>query len=136
MQKPLALPPGLRVRQALERVLRLPAVASKRYLTNKVQFAVSVPFPLLPRPWPPRGCGNSAGPREKRPCGPALLLPPPEACMPVMTPVPPPPWHPWPRPLANRNWFCRWTAPWAAWWPSSSVWEPCRPPWQMWLSWP
>ncbi|XP_022380344.1 phosphoribosylformylglycinamidine synthase [Enhydra lutris kenyoni] len=38
--KPLALPPGLRVRQALERVLRLPAVASKRYLTNKVDRSV------------------------------------------------------------------------------------------------
>lgn len=40
--QPLALPPGLSVRQALERVLRLPAVASKRYLTNKV-----LPAPLL-----------------------------------------------------------------------------------------
>uniref|UniRef100_A0A8C5LIX6 Phosphoribosylformylglycinamidine synthase n=1 Tax=Jaculus jaculus TaxID=51337 RepID=A0A8C5LIX6_JACJA len=39
--KPLALPPGLSVRQALERVLRLPAVASKRYLTNKVDRSVS-----------------------------------------------------------------------------------------------
>uniref|UniRef100_A0A7N9DC60 phosphoribosylformylglycinamidine synthase n=1 Tax=Macaca fascicularis TaxID=9541 RepID=A0A7N9DC60_MACFA len=38
--QPLALPPGLRVRQALERVLRLPAVASKRYLTNKVDRSV------------------------------------------------------------------------------------------------
>ncbi|XP_004604897.2 phosphoribosylformylglycinamidine synthase isoform X1 [Sorex araneus] len=36
----LALPPGLSVRQALERVLRLPAVASKRYLTNKVDRSV------------------------------------------------------------------------------------------------
>lgn len=34
--QPLALPPDLSVRQALDRVLRLPAVASKRYLTNKV----------------------------------------------------------------------------------------------------
>lgn len=34
--QPLALPPELSVRQALDRVLRLPAVASKRYLTNKV----------------------------------------------------------------------------------------------------
>ncbi|KAF3813549.1 hypothetical protein GH733_018702 [Mirounga leonina] len=40
MLKPLAFPPGLRVRQALERVLRLPAVASKRYLTNKVDRSV------------------------------------------------------------------------------------------------
>lgn len=36
MLQPLALPPELSVRQALNRVLRLPAVASKRYLTNKV----------------------------------------------------------------------------------------------------
>lgn len=36
MLQPLALPPDLSVGQALERVLRLPAVASKRYLTNKV----------------------------------------------------------------------------------------------------
>ncbi|XP_068262722.1 phosphoribosylformylglycinamidine synthase [Nyctibius grandis] len=39
--RPLALPPGLTVRQALERVLRLPAVASKRYLTNKVDRSVT-----------------------------------------------------------------------------------------------
>lgn len=32
----LVLPAGLTVRDALDRVLRLPAVASKRYLTNKV----------------------------------------------------------------------------------------------------
>ncbi|XP_008853975.1 phosphoribosylformylglycinamidine synthase [Nannospalax galili] len=38
--QPLALPLGLSVRQALERVLRLPAVASKRYLTNKVDRSV------------------------------------------------------------------------------------------------
>lgn len=37
--QPLALPPELSVRQALDRVLRLPAVASKRYLTNKVLLA-------------------------------------------------------------------------------------------------
>lgn len=75
MLKPLALPPGLRVRPALERVLRLPAVASKRYLTNKVlptallRPAALCPFPLLTRPWPPppRDGGDSAGPREKRP---------------------------------------------------------------------
>lgn len=47
MLKPLALPPGLRVRQALERVLRLPAVASKRYLTNKVLPTPPAP-PLYP----------------------------------------------------------------------------------------
>lgn len=34
----LALPAGLTVKDALERVLRLPAVASKRYLTNKVCY--------------------------------------------------------------------------------------------------
>lgn len=34
--QPLALPAGLTVKEALDRVLRLPAVASKRYLTNKV----------------------------------------------------------------------------------------------------
>ncbi|XP_041521623.1 phosphoribosylformylglycinamidine synthase isoform X2 [Microtus oregoni] len=39
--QPLLLPPDLSVRQALERVLRLPAVASKRYLTNKVDRSVS-----------------------------------------------------------------------------------------------
>lgn len=33
---PLELDPNLTVREALERVLRLPSVASKRYLTNKV----------------------------------------------------------------------------------------------------
>lgn len=32
----LALPAGLTVKDALDRVLRLPSVASKRYLTNKV----------------------------------------------------------------------------------------------------
>lgn len=56
MLQPLALPPGLSVRQALERVLRLPAVASKRYLTNKVLPVPpqpSAPSPLLthPRGW-------------------------------------------------------------------------------------
>ncbi|XP_007950424.1 phosphoribosylformylglycinamidine synthase [Orycteropus afer afer] len=40
MLRPLALPPGLSVHLALERVLRLPAVASKRYLTNKVDRSV------------------------------------------------------------------------------------------------
>ncbi|XP_034036272.1 phosphoribosylformylglycinamidine synthase [Thalassophryne amazonica] len=39
--QPLALPEGLTVRDALERVLRLPAVASKRYLTNKVDRSVT-----------------------------------------------------------------------------------------------
>ncbi|KAM6164825.1 phosphoribosylformylglycinamidine synthase [Rhynchocyon petersi] len=38
--RPLALPPGLSVRLALDRVLRLPAVASKRFLTNKVDRSV------------------------------------------------------------------------------------------------
>lgn len=35
--QPLTLPAGLTVKGALDRVLRLPAVASKRYLTNKVR---------------------------------------------------------------------------------------------------
>lgn len=47
MLQPLILPAGLTVRQALERVLRLPAVASKRYLTNKV-LAASRLYALLP----------------------------------------------------------------------------------------
>lgn len=34
--QPLTLPAELTIRDALQRVLRLPAVASKRYLTNKV----------------------------------------------------------------------------------------------------
>lgn len=38
---PLSLPAGLTVKDALERVLRLPAVASKRYLTNKVDRSVT-----------------------------------------------------------------------------------------------
>lgn len=36
--QPLTLPAGLTVKDALQRVLRLPSVASKRYLTNKVFF--------------------------------------------------------------------------------------------------
>jgi phosphoribosylformylglycinamidine synthase len=39
--KPLELPKGLKVADALERVLRLPSVASKRYLTNKVDRSVT-----------------------------------------------------------------------------------------------
>ncbi|KAM4632592.1 phosphoribosylformylglycinamidine synthase [Discoglossus pictus] len=39
--RPLTLPSDLTVRQALERVLRLPSVASKRYLTNKVDRSVT-----------------------------------------------------------------------------------------------
>ena len=46
--RPLALPPGLTARQALERVLRLPAMASKRYLTNKVLGSPPCP-PVYPR---------------------------------------------------------------------------------------
>uniref|UniRef100_A0A1A8FCB2 phosphoribosylformylglycinamidine synthase n=1 Tax=Nothobranchius korthausae TaxID=1143690 RepID=A0A1A8FCB2_9TELE len=38
---PLKLPAELTVRDALQRVLRLPAVASKRYLTNKVDRSVT-----------------------------------------------------------------------------------------------
>lgn len=37
----LVFPVGLSVRDALDRVLRLPAVASKRYLTNKVRAPCS-----------------------------------------------------------------------------------------------
>uniref|UniRef100_A0A3Q3VLS9 Phosphoribosylformylglycinamidine synthase n=1 Tax=Mola mola TaxID=94237 RepID=A0A3Q3VLS9_MOLML len=39
--QPLALPARLKVKDALDRVLRLPAVASKRYLTNKVDRSVT-----------------------------------------------------------------------------------------------
>ncbi|XP_062914764.1 phosphoribosylformylglycinamidine synthase isoform X2 [Mobula hypostoma] len=39
--QPLTLPASLSVREALSRVLRLPAVASKRYLTNKVDRSVT-----------------------------------------------------------------------------------------------
>lgn len=39
--RPLVLPKGLTVADALKRVLRLPSVASKRYLTNKVDRSVS-----------------------------------------------------------------------------------------------
>jgi hypothetical protein len=38
--RPLQLDPMLTLRDALERVLRLPSVASKRYLTNKVSFVI------------------------------------------------------------------------------------------------
>ncbi|KAB7505070.1 Phosphoribosylformylglycinamidine synthase, partial [Armadillidium nasatum] len=39
--KTLILPPGENVKSALKRVLRLPSVASKRYLTNKVDRSVT-----------------------------------------------------------------------------------------------
>ncbi|XP_064904264.1 phosphoribosylformylglycinamidine synthase [Columba livia] len=39
--RPLSLPPALALGTALERVLRLPAVASKRWLTNKVDRSVT-----------------------------------------------------------------------------------------------
>ncbi|ODN01910.1 Phosphoribosylformylglycinamidine synthase [Orchesella cincta] len=39
--RPLELPTGLKVIDALNRVLRLPSVASKRYLTNKVDRSVT-----------------------------------------------------------------------------------------------
>lgn len=39
--KPLSLPADLTIRIALDRVLRLPTVASKRYLTNKVDRSVT-----------------------------------------------------------------------------------------------
>lgn len=71
MLQPLALPPGLSVRQALERVLRLPAVASKRYLTNKVLpvprlCPLSPALPPLCSPTPGGGCRGPPVPREKR----------------------------------------------------------------------
>ncbi len=39
--RPLSLPPGLTVRDALDRVLRLLSVGSKRFLTNKVDRSVT-----------------------------------------------------------------------------------------------
>ena len=39
--KDLVLPPNLTVKDALDRVLRLPSVSSKRYLTNKVDRCVT-----------------------------------------------------------------------------------------------
>ncbi|XP_071786340.1 phosphoribosylformylglycinamidine synthase-like isoform X2 [Asterias amurensis] len=39
--KPLSLPTNLTVKDAINRVLRLPSVASKRYLTNKVDRSVT-----------------------------------------------------------------------------------------------
>ena len=39
--KPLRLPGNLKIIEALNRVLRLPSVASKRYLTNKVDRSVT-----------------------------------------------------------------------------------------------
>lgn len=68
MLRPLALPPGLSVRQALAWVLRLPAVASKRYLTSKVCPApllrpLSPLRPSLCSPSPGDGCGSPPGPR-------------------------------------------------------------------------
>lgn len=57
--QPLVLPPDLSVRQALERVLRLPAVASKRYLTNKVLLAPHLAFCIVscPASWPSPALG-------------------------------------------------------------------------------
>lgn len=45
--QPLSLPAGLTPRDALLRVLRLPAVASKRYLTNKVCSYTRLTLPLF-----------------------------------------------------------------------------------------
>lgn len=45
--RPLQLPDGLRLAEALHRVLRLPSVASKRYLTNKVGFLHLLDFVKL-----------------------------------------------------------------------------------------
>lgn len=44
---PLSLPAELTVRDALQRVLRLPAVASKRYLTNKVVSFAKIVFVVV-----------------------------------------------------------------------------------------
>lgn len=41
LPKQLALPEPLSIYQALDKVLRLPSVASKRYLTNKVDRCVT-----------------------------------------------------------------------------------------------
>lgn len=46
--RPLELPLGLSVHQALDRVLRLPAVASKRYLTSKVHASMPMVTFLCP----------------------------------------------------------------------------------------
>ena len=45
--QPLDLPGDLSVVDALQRVLRLPSVASKRYLTNKVTWALFMSFLML-----------------------------------------------------------------------------------------
>lgn len=133
--QPLTLPPGLSVRQALSRVLRLPAVASKRYLTNKVLPApCSTPLALCTPPsarpskeWLRGSIREGEGSGQR----PHPLLPTPQGLR-----VQGEPGHPLvPGPLASSPWFLRWIVPWAAWWPSSSVWDPCRPPWQMWRLW-
>uniref|UniRef100_A0A452USP7 Phosphoribosylformylglycinamidine synthase n=1 Tax=Ursus maritimus TaxID=29073 RepID=A0A452USP7_URSMA len=77
MLKPLALPPGLRVRPALERVLRLPAVASKRYLTNKPSVpSLCSPAPGLPLPVAVgiQQAQGRSGPDGRPPCS-GLLRP-------------------------------------------------------------
>ncbi|OPJ78881.1 hypothetical protein AV530_014895 [Patagioenas fasciata monilis] len=60
--RPLSLPPALALGTALDRVLRLPAVASKRWLTNKVGPRVTsvssrchLGLPMSPHviPYPP-----------------------------------------------------------------------------------
>lgn len=85
MLQPLVLPPGLSVRQALERVLRLPAVASKRYLTNKVRVAhlafcaVPVSQPGPPPHWGFLGSGNE-GVGERGVLSGLLSLSPPSVC--------------------------------------------------------
>ncbi len=57
---PLTLPAGLTVRAALERVLRLLAVGSKRFLTNKVDRSVTGPdrAPAVLRAAAGHGCGR------------------------------------------------------------------------------
>lgn len=88
MLQPLALPLGLSVGQALERVLRLPAVASKRYLTNKVlpeALPCSSDLCPLPSAYPPRSptlgdchgglLGEKWQGQGRKPGGLGLLLP-------------------------------------------------------------
>ena len=45
-REPLDLPPDLTVERALQRVLRLPSVASKRFLTSKVSGWAGIAYNL------------------------------------------------------------------------------------------
>ena len=48
--QPLKFPQNLTIKEALDRVLRLPSVGSKRFLTNKVDRCVTGQF-LFAFPW-------------------------------------------------------------------------------------